>query len=184
MNYVVTPESKHYHPPHIFQNNTIYFVSAKTISGEHYFNTDSKKDIVKSVLSKALSKFSVSLYAWVILDNHYHLLFHLQKGEDLWKFIKNLNENSSKILNGAENKTGRKIWHQYWDYCIRNEKDFFLHFNYVHHNPVKHGYLKIQEEVADYRFCSYKSWMNKKDKEFLFDCFEKYPIKDFTIEND
>ena len=178
------PKSKYYHPPHIFQDNTIYFVSVKTIEGKHYFDTDSKKSIAKKVLLKALSKFNISLYAWVILNNHYHLLFHLQKGEDLWKFIKNLNENSSRILNETENKIGRKIWYQYWDYCIRNEKDFFLHFNYIHHNLVKHNYFKTQEEVANYRFCSYGDWVNKRGKEFLFDCFEKYPIKDFTVEND
>jgi len=175
---------KQYHPPHIFQDDAIYFVSAKTIEGEYYFNTDRKKDVIMKVLVKALDKFNVSPYAWVILSNHYHLLFKLKNGEDLWKFIKNLNENSSRILNEIESKQGRKIWYQYWDYCIRNEKDFFLHFNYIHHNSVKHKYIEIQEKVFDYRFCSYKDWINKNGAEFIADSFERYPIRDFTIDGD
>ena len=83
-----------------------------------------------------------------------------------------------------ENLHGRRIWYQYWDHCIRNEKDFFLHFNYEHHNPVKHGYVKSQKEVLTYKFCGYEKWIDKKGDEWMSDCFARYPIRDFTIDYD
>ena len=178
------PNAKDYHPPHIYQDGALYFIAVKTIKGERCFNSGDKKNILLKVLKKALNKFDVSLYAWVILDNHYHLLFKLLKGEDLWKFVKNINDNSSRILNEFDRQKGRNIWYQYWDYCIRNEKDFFLHFNYIHHNLVKHKYVDGQDRVLDYKFCSYRNWMEKKGREWIGDCFEKYPIKDFTVKGD
>jgi len=178
------PNTKDFHPPHIYQDGSLYFIAAKTIEGERYFNSDDKKNMLLEVLKKASKKFGILLYAWVILDNHYHLLFELSEGKDLWKFIKNINDNSSRILNEFDGRKGRSVWYQYWDYCIRNEKDFFLHFNYIHHNPVKHKYVSSQDEVLDYKFCSYGRWVEKKGGEWTADCFERYPIKDFTVEGD
>ena len=178
------PDKKEHHPPHIYQDNSIYFISVKTIQGERYFDTENKKKILLEVLTRALNKFHISIYAWVILDNHYHLLFQLSSGKDLGVFVRNINENSARILNKQDGKQGRKIWYQYWDYCIRNERDFFLHLNYIHHNPVKHKYFSEQIGVSNYKFCSYNEWVEKKGREWTGDCFERYSICDFTVGSD
>ena len=175
---------KKHHPLHIYEDNTIYFVTARTIKKEKFFNTDEKKKILYQALKKSLKNYSYSPYAWVILSNHYHLLFKAKKGEDLGLFISSLGSLSSKDLNKLENQKGRSIWYQYWDYCPRNEKDIYLHLNYIHHNPVKHKYVKTQEEVLKNEFCSYRQWMNKRSEEWMGDCFVTYPILDFTVEGD
>ena len=175
---------RQHHPPHWYKDNTIYFITSRTVGAENYFIGPSKRKIIYDVLKEEIEKFKIDLYAFVILSNHYHLLFRIQKGIEIADFIGHLNGKSSKILNEAENKFGRKVWYQYWDHCVRNEKDFFLNFNYEHHNPVKHGYVKLQEEVLNYKFCSYKKWVNEKGVEWMSECFMRYPIKDFTIEHD
>ncbi len=175
---------RQHHPPHWYKDNSIYFITARTIDAESYFIGPSKRKIIYDALKEGIKKFKVDLYAFVILNNHYHLLFKIQKGVELTNFIGFINGKSSKTLNELENKSGRKIWYQYWDHCIRNEKDFFLHFNYEHHNPVKHGYVNLQEEALDYQFCSYKYWVDKEGIDWLSECFARYPIKDFTIEHD
>lgn len=71
-------------------------------------------------------------------------------------------------------KTSR-VWHQYTDHVIRNEKDYWQHFNYVHQNCVKHGYTK---NMWRYGFSS----IHQYDKELITDCFRRYPIKDFQPE--
>ena len=175
---------KKHHPLHIYEDDTIYFITARTIKKEKFFNTDEKKKILLQELKKFLEKYYYQLYAWVILDNHYHLLFKTKAGKDLEYFISDLHSTSSKNLNKLDNQKGRNIWYQYLDYCTRNEKDFYFHFNYIHHNPVKHGHLKTQEEVLKNQFCSYRQWMEKKGKEWMSDCFVIYPIIDFTVEGD
>ena len=175
---------KKHHPLHIYEDDTIYFITARTIEKEKFFNTDEKKKILYQELKKFLEKYYYQLYAWIILDNHYHLLFKTKTGKDLEYFISDLHSASSKNLNKLDNQKGRKVWFQYWDRCIRDEKDFYFHFNYIHHNLVKHGYVGTQEEVFKNQFCSYKHWVNKKGEEWMGDCFERYPIVDFTVEGD
>lgn len=42
------------------------------------------------------------------------------------------------------NKKGeRGIWQRrFWEHTIRDENDFKLHCDYIHYNPVKHGYVQ------------------------------------------
>lgn len=170
-------------PSHIYFDNTMYFVTARTIDGDHHFNTDMKKKMIFNCLKEIIEKLAINLYAWVIVNNHYHLLLKVFDGKDVFQLAKHINGKSSHELNIFEGKQGRKIWFQYRDWCIRNEIDFYKHFNYIHHNPVKHGYVKNQDEVLNYYFCSYRQWYEKKGDEWLLSCFSEYPIIDFTIEN-
>jgi putative transposase len=81
-----------------------------------------------------------------------------------------------------DNARGRKIFQNYWDHGIRDEADFWKHFNYIHHNPVKHSYTK---GMSDYNFSSYNYWLKKKKQDWIDSCFEFYPIVDFSVnEND
>lgn len=175
---------KKHHPKHIYKDETFYFLAARTVGKNKFFNTAEKKKIFRQVLKSILKRYNYLLYAWVVLDNHYHLLMKVTIGENLKFFVKDLHALSAKRINEMDNKIGRKVWFQYWDRCIRNEKDFFFRFNYIHHNPVKHKYFKNQHEALKYKFCSYGQWVDKKGGEWMADCFEKYPIFDFTVEGD
>jgi hypothetical protein len=59
------------------------------------------------------------------------------------------------------------VWDQYWDRLIRNDSDFYSHFNYIHFNPIKHGLVKSRLELSDYHFSSYRAWHKKLDPETL-----------------
>lgn len=179
------------HPPHIFQDASFYFITTRTVNKKCYFNTDEKKSILKSSLKAGLQKYNFDLYAWVILSNHYHLFIRINYSLNLPKFIKAINGRSSFLLNKFEDRENRKIWYQYWDRCIRSEKDFWARFNYIHHNPIKHGYIKnpdqlflYQFSLFLYQFSSYNQWLKKNGPEWMTSCFSQYPIVDFTCEND
>ena len=44
--------------------------------------------------------------------------------------------NASRVTKGKQ-----VIWQrQYWEHLIRDDRDYEQHMNYIHFNPVKHGY--------------------------------------------
>ncbi len=162
---------KSWHRPlHIYKDNSIYFITVRTIDRIKYFNSDKKKDILSDVIHTACEKFCKDLTAWTILDNHYHILVEVDEGKNIPKLVNNINANSSRILNISENCIGRQVWHQYFDRCIRDEKDYWTRFNYTHHNCVKHGYAKSME---DYKYSSYNQWVNDKGVEWMPDSTRK-----------
>ncbi len=53
----------------------------------------------------------------------------------------------------------RGIWQRrYWEHLIRDEKDFQTHIDYVHFNPVKHGYV---DKVAEWPYSTFHRWVKK-----------------------
>ncbi|WP_427241400.1 REP-associated tyrosine transposase [Aeromonas salmonicida] len=46
-------------------------------------------------------------------------------------------------------KRERGIWQRrYWEHLIRDDKDLQAHVDYIHFNPVKHGYCAKIEIIA------------------------------------
>lgn len=169
-------------PPHNFGITNTYFVTGKTLHGVSFFDSDPRRQIAMDTLRTCSAKHSLSLHAFVIHPNHYHLLFSLRDATVLPFFIRDLHANSSRAINALDLEHGRRVWYQYWDRGIRTERDFWQRFNYIHHNPVKHGYLAAQDELDRYPWCSYRLWLGTHGKAWLDSTMEKFPIKDFTLE--
>jgi len=62
--------------------------------------------------------------------------------------------NASKVR-----KREKGIWQRrFWEHCIRDEKDWRYHVNYIHFNPVKHAYVS---EPQDWPYSSYHQAIRK-----------------------
>ena len=174
-------QEKLHQPRHIYLDNTVYFITASIYRKANYLALEPKKSYLLAKIREVLVKFGYRLYAWVILNNHYHILFKSRRGEDLRRVIGSIHGSSSRCFNELDNKQGRRIWQSYWDKCIRDKDDFYRHFNYIHHNPVKHGYVA---QMEDYPFSSFKYWLERKGVKWGYSVFEEYPILDYTREED
>jgi putative transposase len=139
------------------------------------------KDLIQGQLKALCAEFQLELTAWVILDNHYHILLKSKVGTAIPRFIGRLHGGTSFELNHKDNARGRQVWHNYWDTCIRTERDYWMRFNYVHHNPIKHGYVNRME---DWGFSSYRFYLENKGAEWLGDTWAQYPVVDFTDPRD
>jgi putative transposase len=100
--------------------------------------------------------------AWVILPDHMHCLWTLPTDDTdysgRWRDIKT---RFSKSLPNVEAQTaeqtvrfGRNIWQKrFWEHTIRDERDYRNHMDYIHFNPIKHGYVT---QPADWPFSTFK----------------------------
>jgi len=168
-------------PPHVYLDDTYYFVTTGTFHKMILFDNHEKKKLVRSALEMSVKKHGYLLTAWVILSNHFHILFKTSKGQLLPRFLSGITGKSAIELNKLDKRTGRKCWYQYWDRCIRDNRYFWTRVNYIHYNPVKHGYVI---RMGDYVFSSYRLYLKTKGQEWITSCFMEFPIKDFFIEED
>jgi putative transposase len=63
-----------------------------------------------------------------------------------------LHGRTSFQINGEDNMRGRKVWHRFQDRCMRSDRHFYTSLNYIHNNPVKHGYV-IKWSIGLFRAC-------------------------------
>jgi putative transposase len=166
-----------HHPPHIHLDHTWYIITASTVGYTRHLASNYAKDLVRDTLRKLAEEFNIALSAWVILDDHYHLLLKTGAGRSLPRFIGRLHGSTSRRLNLWEGKTGRQVWHNYWDTCLRDEAGYWTRFNYIHLNPVKHGYVARCE---DWPWSSYRYYRRAKGEEWLTDCWQRYPAVDLS----
>jgi putative transposase len=105
--------------------------------------------------------------AIVILPEHLHCLWQLPQSDadysTRWRLIKSEFSKSLKkeeyVSKSRQRKKERGIWQRrFWEYLIRDDKDYLYHFNYIHYNPVKHGYVT---RVRDWQYSSFHRWVAK-----------------------
>lgn len=168
-------------PLHIYASDTWYIITATTVDGGHYLSTDTHLSLWVDVTKTLVDDFKITLSAWVVLRNHYHVLVKSTVGRDIGKFVGRLNGRTSREFNLLDNMIGRQVWYSYWDTCIRTEADFWTRFNYIHNNPVKHGYVKNH---ADWQYSSYPYYLREKGEEWCADCWRRYPVIDFLRGDD
>lgn len=82
----------------------------------------------------------------------------------------------SHAWNGEENSRGRQVWCGAAERYMRNDAHFWATINYVHHNPVHHGYV---ERWQDWPFSSAREYLEEMGKERAAELWREYPILDY-----
>ena len=94
------------------------------------------------------------IVAAVVLPDHLHCVWRLPEGDadyaTRWRHIKSLFSRSLDVGGSASRRAARcerGIWQRrFWEHTIRDERDLLAHIEYVHFNPVKHGYVTDTRE--------------------------------------
>ncbi len=159
-------------PAHLFLADYHYFITAGTYGKRPYFDSDDKKEILFNTIRETLRENHGELQGWVILANHYHILAKLEDAFLLPQIIRKIHSISAILVNTSSKQPGRKIWYQYWDECIRDERDFYTKLNYIHLNPIKHGYVN---EPESYKFSSYNFYFTMEGKDWLNYTLRQFP---------
>jgi len=140
----------------------IYFITSITQNRNPLFQDAHVVNILRETLRKVKSLYTFYMQAYVFMPDHFHLLIHpkpeVSISTIMHSFKRNVTWNYKKVMNISPS-TSISLW-QYgcWDHVIRDEKDYERHFDYIHYNPVKHGYVTKPE---DFLHSSYNIYVKK-----------------------
>ncbi len=124
-------------------------------------------DLLRESVRLCKQKRPFHIDAWVVLPEHMHCIWTLPADDDdfsnRWKMIKT---HLSKSLPQVERRSKvrikrgeRGIWQRrFWEHAIRNDRDYATHMDYLHFNPVKHGWVN---KVADWPYSSFHLFVKK-----------------------
>jgi REP-associated tyrosine transposase len=166
-------------PPHWFVSDAIYMVTGSTLYGKPFLDSDAKLINFYETLIERASILNWSVDAWVVLPTHYH--FIARSPEDalsLKALIQGVHSINAKFVNRIDGTPGRKVWHNYWDSCIQNERSYYVRLRYVLMNPVKHGQVQNPE---DYPFSSYKHFLENSELDVqnaVLSCVDDIEVQD------
>jgi putative transposase len=124
-------------------------------------------DFLRKAVREIKGRWPFHIDGWVVLPDHLHCIWTLPPGDDdfttRWRLIK---AGFAKQLPKVERRSPvrqargeRGIWQRrFWEHAIRNERDYAMHMDYLHYNPVKHGYVK---RAADWPYSSFSRCMEQ-----------------------
>lgn len=122
-----------------------YFFTVVTHKRKPVFNTESAIDLLRDAFHTI----------------HIHCLWRLPENDNdfsgRWREIKKFVTQRIANVRNARNEGG--IWQRrFWEHQIRNEKDWQNHMDYIHFNPVRHGYVTA---AKNWQWSSFYKWVRK-----------------------
>jgi len=141
---------------------------------------------LRQAFRKVRTNHPFNIDAIVVLPEHLHCIWTLPPGDadykTRWALIKAGFSRAIPLVEPRSDsriKRGeRGLWQRrYWEHLIRDDEDFERHADYIHWNPVKHGWVKRVSEWPYSSFHSYvkqgaypKDWASSQD--IVFDAGE------------
>jgi putative transposase len=142
-----------------------YFFTLALANRQSHLLTD-HIEYLRQAFREVMKAHPFKIDAAVILPEHLHCVLTLPVDDDnysmRWRQIKSAfsrqlplteQRSASRIKKGE-----RGIWQRrFWEHLIRDERDYRQHIDYIHYNPVKHGYVK---QTIDWKYSSFHRAVN------------------------
>lgn len=136
-----------------------YFFTVVTYNRRKFLTDDFTRPILRDVFRQVQDELPFQTIALCLMPDHMHCIWQLpQDSNDYskrWSMIKRiftkqyLAAGGKELVQSAsrENKGERGVWQRrFWEHRIRDNEDMENHIHYIHHNPVKHGYVQYPDQ--------------------------------------
>ncbi len=135
----------------------MYHVTARGAGRRVIFEDDDDRACFVDKLKTACLDRHVSILAWCLMDNHYHLLL---KGEldAISSAMRRLNTSLAHRYNGKYGHVGPVMQNRFSSTPIEGETHFLEAVRYIHLNPKDRGDV----DFRDYAWSSYREYVGAR----------------------
>ncbi|TRU69121.1 MAG: transposase [Microcystis viridis Mv_BB_P_19951000_S69] len=151
-----------YRRPHVFGGT--FFITQVTYQREPWLCCDVARKALRQGIEKVRVKYPFVIDAFVLLPDHFHCLWTLPDDDQDFsvrlRLIKTYVTKHYGQALGVNHEVSRSrqkrgegnLWQRrFWEHLIRDEQDFATHCDYIHDNPVRHGFC---ENPQDWQYSS------------------------------
>jgi len=129
-----------------------YFFTVVTYRRRPIFDDPVRVDVLRDAFRYTRRRRPFRVVAVVVLPDHLHCIWVLPKEDEdfsiRWQILKT---RFTRVA--ARDRSGIQIWQpRFWEHLIRDPADLRRHLDYIHFNPVHHGYCK---RPIDWRYGSF-----------------------------
>jgi REP element-mobilizing transposase RayT len=124
---------------HWYRDNTVYFLTVRCTNKFHAFKSEQAKQIFWRQLERYTKEYGFEIWVCSLLDNHYHALGFLPKGNNLSPMLKKIHGSVAKLVNDLLPQRLLPFWSKYFDGCLRDEKQYRRAYRYTQTQSVRHG---------------------------------------------
>ena len=162
-------------PPHLEGGIGWYMISAACYGHREILTSAPRLSEFAAALLDCLEGLKAEVRGWVVLPNHYHIMLSTDLGQFRAR-IARLHNGKSTQWNREDGLPGRRVWFRFSDRQLRSEGHYYASLNYIHTNPVKHGYA---EEAGLWPWSSVHEYVERVGRDGLAEWWKRYPVLDY-----
>jgi len=146
-----------------------YFFTVVTYRRQGFLCDDDVRFALRDGIEQTRQSLPFEIDAWVLMPDHLHCIWTLLPDDadfgKRWGLIKRyVSKHCGHLkrhnwMNASKYKRNEStLWQRrFWEHQIRDERDYKSYVDYIHFNPMKHGYVK---RVADWPHSTFHRFVN------------------------
>lgn len=138
----------------------LYHVLSRGNQRQAIFIDDEDRLLFLGRLSEMAERFEVECYAYVLMDNHYHLLLQTRRA-NLSKAMQWFGVAYTSRFNWKNRCSGHLFQGRFKSMLVESDAYLLELSYYIHRNPLRAGVVK---RLADYRWSSYLAYAYGKER--------------------
>ncbi len=151
--------------------NAMVFFTVVAYQRRHIFCQPDFLQAFRPSIKQVQQKYPFIIHGWVQLPDHLHCIWEMPCNDGdygkRWGQIKLLTTRAcpqyhmpvEQMAISKQKRHEKGIWQRrFFEHHIRDDDDMQRHMDYLHYNPVKHGYVK---NVADWQYSSFHRLVRK-----------------------
>ena len=138
----------------------LHHIMVRGINKTDIFTSDQDKARFLERLGENVTEGKCSIYAWVLMDNHVHLLFKSGK-HGISAVMRKLLTWYAQYFNRCHNRTGHLFQNRYKSILCDEENYLLALIRYIHLNPVRAQIVNTIEELDRYPWSGHGTIIGK-----------------------
>ena len=138
----------------------LHHIMVRGINKANIFDDDEDKSRFLERLGQNVIEGKCSVYAWVLMDNHVHILFKSGK-YGISAVMRKLLTWYAQYYNRRYKRSGHLFENRYKSILCDEDNYLLALVRYIHLNPLRANIVKTIEELDRYPFCGHRSIIGK-----------------------
>lgn len=140
-------------PQRIHYEGAVYHVTSRGNERRKIVSNDADRWLFVRTLAEMIKEHEILCHAWVLMDNHYHLLLETPSA-NLSSAMKHLNGIYTQKFNRTHHRVGHLFQGRYKDVVVDKNTHLQELCRYIVLNPVRAGMVK---ETKQWKWSSYRA---------------------------
>lgn len=140
--------------------NAFYHVFSRGNGHQNIFLSDRDRFVFLSLLKELSERYKIDIYAYVLMENHYHLLIKTPEA-NLSKAMHWFGTTYTRRFNLLNDRDGHLFQGRFKSIIVENDAYLLGLSYYIHRNPLRAG---LVDRLADFRWSSYPYYAYGKKK--------------------
>jgi REP element-mobilizing transposase RayT len=140
----------------------IHHVMSHSIDSLNLFENESDYGAFTNILKMNFEKYDCHCYAFVCMNNHYHLLIR-PSGNTFSKLMQTINNTFARYINKTRNRRGYVFYDRFKSIPTRDLEYVKNLVLYIHGNPLRANIIETVDDLSSYTWSSHRALIGKDD---------------------